>query len=125
MANETLKIGSTVLDAYISGYQVDNYDLSASDTTRNAKGDLIYKIINNKYKLFVETRHLTQAELTAFLTPISPSPIVALSVTFYNPYTGSTTTKNMYRGDRSVALYWDTTEKGKLFQPFKIELIEL
>ena len=113
-----ITIGGSPLEP-VSGYVVEWYDLSL-DSGRNANGDMRLNIVNNKYKVLITTPYLTQTELTGIITKIGTG---ALAVTFLDPFTGTTVTKNMYRGDRSAGLYWDKTEK--LYEPISISLIEL
>jgi len=113
-----ITINSTALTP-LTGYDVEWYDLSM-DSGRNANGDMKLNIVNNKYKVILHTPYMTQTQLTAFFTNLG---IGTLSVTFYNPFIGTTSTKNMYRGDRKISLYWDKTEK--LYSPMDISLIEL
>ena len=38
---------------------------------------------------------------------------------------GGYTTANCYRGDRKITMKWNRTDRGILFNPFDISLIEL
>lgn len=111
-------IGTTALDS-VASLTVEWYDLS-NQSTRNANGDMILKIVNDKRKLSITTKYMTQSEMSAFFALI---PSGSLSVKFYDPYTGAEVTKNMYRGDRSVTFKWDLATK--LYEPMTISLIEL
>lgn len=115
---QIVKINNTYLTC-LSGYTVEWYDLSSS-SVRNANGDMTLSIVNNKRKLILKTPYLTQSEVTTLFALI---PAGSISVTFYDPFTATTLTKNMYRGDRNASLYWDKTTK--LFEPMDISLIEL
>jgi len=115
-------VGTTELDKYMAGLDVEWADISSENTARNAVGDLRYLPINNKYKLVITTISMTQTQMTAFFAVI---PMTSLSVTYYNPYTGAERTTNMYRGDRKVSFHWDRTDVGKLYKPFTISLIEM
>ena len=44
---------------------------------------------------------------------------------FYNPYIGQMQTAKCYRGDRKVSMKWNRTDKGILYNPTDISLIEL
>lgn len=113
-----ITINNTELEP-LSGYDVEWYDLSL-DSGRNANGDMRLNIVNNKYKVILHTPYITQTELSSLFALIG---VGTLSVTFYDPFTATTVTKNMYRGDRSIGLYWDKAEK--LYSPLDISLIEL
>lgn len=111
-------IGTTNLD-FINGYTVEWYDLS-SNSNRNANGDMILRVVNDKRKITLSTPYLTQTDISTLFSVIASG---TLSVTFYDPFTATTITRNMYRGDRSISLYWDKTTK--LYAPMEISLIEL
>lgn len=115
-----IKIGNTDLEN-IAGYGVEFYDLS-DNSNRNAKGNMRLNIVNSKYKLLIKTTYLTQNQLQTFFSKI---PVGTLSVTYYNPYTGTNRTANMYRGDRKVSMKWNTTTRGKVYEPVEISLVEL
>lgn len=82
-----------------------------------------YNVVAEKYKINIKTRHLTQTEATAFFTAIRANR--TYSVTFFNPYTGTNTTANCYRGDRSIQMKWDRTDSGILLEPVEVHFIEL
>ena len=113
-----ITIGTTNID-FINGYTVEWYDLS-KNSNRNANGDMILRVVNDKRKVTLSTPYLTQTEISTLFTALASG---SLSVTFYDPFTASSLTRNMYRGDRSISLYWDKTTK--LFSPMEISLIEL
>lgn len=115
---QLLKINNTYITT-LNGYKVEWYDLS-SNSNRNANGDMILRVVNDKRKIILSTPYLTQTDVTALFALLASG---TLSVTFDDPYTGTTLTKNMYRGDRSVSLYWDRT--SRLYEPFEVSLIEL
>lgn len=104
------------------GYDVEWYDVSY-DSGRNAKGYLHYNPVAEKYKIILHTRHLTGEELVDFFSTIKN--LKQLSVHFFNPYIGAMQTVDCYRGDRKVTMKWDRTDKGILYNPVDISLIEL
>ena len=104
------------------GYDVEWYDLSY-DSGRNAGGYMHYNPIAQKYKIILHTKYLTQEEFQDFFSTIKP--LKQYTVRFLNPYTGGMTTANCYRGDRKVTMKWNRTDKGILYNPTDISLIEL
>lgn len=76
-----------------------------------------------KYKIILHTRYLTGEELVDFFATIKN--LKQLSVHFFNPYTGNMHTANCYRGDRKITMKWNRTDKGILYNPVDISLIEL
>lgn len=82
-----------------------------------------YNPVNEKYKIVLHTRNLTQEELIDFFSTIKI--LETIEVEFLNPYTGEIDTIECYRGDRKVTMKWDRTDKGILYNPMDISLIEL
>lgn len=104
------------------GYDVEWYDVSY-DSGRNAKGTLHYNPVAQKYKVILHTKYLTQEEFTDFFSTIKN--LKQLSVYFFDPYTATYKTINCYRGDRKVTMKWNRTDRGILYNPTDISLIEL
>ena len=109
---------------YVATYQVGWYDVSRDsgrDTT-TADGTMILNVISQKYRLDITTKYLTDTELNTFFNQIKNAP--TMTVSFYDPYTASRVTKNMYRGDRVTNLRY-TTDDNSMFEPVSIALIQL
>lgn len=104
------------------GYDVEWYDVSY-DSGRNAKGTMHYNPVAQKYKVILHTKYLTQEEFTDFFSTIKN--LKQLSVYFFDPYTATYKTINCYRGDRKVTMKWNRTDRGILYNPTDISLIEL
>lgn len=104
------------------GYDVEWYDISY-DSGRNAKGYMHYNPVAQKYKIILHTRYLKGEELIDFFSTIKN--LKQLTVKFYNPYIGQMQIANCYRGDRKVTMKWNRTDKGILYNPIDISLIEL
>jgi len=82
-----------------------------------------YNPVAQKYKIILHTRYLTGEELVDFFSNIKT--LKQFTVQFFCPYTGETKTINCYRGDRKVTMKWNRTDKGILYNPVDISLIEL
>ncbi len=104
------------------GYDVEWYDVSY-DSERNAKGTMHYNPVAEKYKIILHTRHLENEEIQDFFSTIKRLKV--LSVKYFNPYIGTMRTANCYRGDRKVTMKWNREDKGMLFNPVDISLVEL
>ena len=104
------------------GYDVEWYDLSL-ESGRNAKGDMHYNPVAEKYKIILHTRPMSGEELIEFFSTIKI--LKTLSVTFFNPYTGQQMTTDCYRGDRKITMKWNRNDKGILYNTTDISLIEL
>lgn len=104
------------------GYDVEWYDVSY-DSGRNAKGYMRYNPVAEKYKIVLHTRPLSGEELVDFFSTIKV--LKELTVVYFNPFTGQQRTAKCYRGDRKVTMKWNRTDKGILYNPTDISLIEL
>lgn len=78
--------------------------------------------IATKYKIILRTTPLLQPQLTEFYNHI---PRRAISVKFFNPFTGQWKTIQCYRGDRKVSMQGDWNGFGKLYDEVNQSLIEL
>lgn len=82
-----------------------------------------YNPIAEKYKIILHTKPLTQEELTEFFSTIKV--LKELTVYYFNPFTGEFKTSKCYRGDRKITMKWDRKDRGILYNPTDISLIEL
>lgn len=82
-----------------------------------------YNPVATKIKVILHTKNLTQEEFAEFYSAIRT--LKEYSVNFFNPYTGQKQTANCYRGDRKITAKWNRTDKGILYNPFSVSLIEL
>lgn len=105
----------------MKGFEVEEYDLSL-EAGRNAKGTMRLSYIATKYKIILKTTPLLQPQLTEFYSHI---PRRAISVKFFNPYTGQWQTIQCYRGDRKASMLGDWNRFGKLYDSVQQSLIEL
>ena len=82
-----------------------------------------YNPVAEKYKIVLHTKPLTQEQMTEFFSTIKV--LKELTVSYFNPYTGTTRTAQCYRGDRKITMKWNRTDVGILYTPTDISLIEL
>lgn len=78
--------------------------------------------IGTKHKITLKTTALLQPQLTEFYSHI---PRRAISVNFFNPFTGQWQTIQCYRGDRKTSMLGDWDKFGKLYDEVELSLIEL
>ena len=78
--------------------------------------------IAEKYKIILKTTPVFQQELTEFYKHI---PRRAISVKFFNPFTGEYQIAQCYRGDRKANMLFDFDGVGKLYDEVDQSLIEL
>lgn len=108
-------------DDILKGYEVEEYDLSL-ESGRNASGTMHLNYIATKYKIILKTTPVYQSRLTSFYNSI---PRRAITVTFFNPFTGTDYTMTAYRGDRKISMLQDQAGVGKLYESTEQSLIEL
>lgn len=89
---------------------------------RNAKATMKLSYIAEKFKVILKTTPVFQQELTEFYSHI---PRRAISVKFFNPFTGTYKTIQCYRGDRKANMLFDFSGIGKLYDEVDQSLIEL
>lgn len=82
-----------------------------------------YNPVAQKYKIILHTRYLSAEEMIDFFSVIKT--LKQYTVKFFCPYTGEKKTVTCYRGDRKVKMKWNRTDKGILYNPIDISLIEL
>ncbi len=80
------------------------------------------KYIAEKFKIILKTTPILQPQLTEFYSHI---PMRAISVKFFNPFTGTYKTVQCYRGDRKAKMLFDFKGVGKLYDSVDQSLIEL
>ncbi len=120
-----VKVNGKDLSNYLAtGSKVGWYDVSKNSgrEVTNANGDMILNVINDKYRLDLVTRPMTDDEVVDFFSTIRKSP--TMTVEFLNPFTKSMHTISCYRGDRAVE--WQQPYGGSLlFAKVSQALIEL
>lgn len=116
-----VSIEGYIPDDIIEGYDVEWYDLSL-EAGRNANGTMHLSYLGEKYKIILKTSPIYQSELTELFSHI---PMRAITVTFFNPFTGTNRTMQAYRGDRKVSMVYDLDGVGKLYDSVEFSLIEL
>jgi hypothetical protein len=80
-------------------YRVLRADVDGENTTRNEAGFLVReRLRSGVYKLEVVWR-VRASELATISSALSPAKV---SITFFNPHTGTTLTRDMYAGDESI-----------------------
>lgn len=107
---------------FIAGYEVQEYDLSL-DAGRNANGTMHLNYVATKYKIVLKSTPAFQGQLTEFYSHI---PMRAMSVTFFNPFTGADHSISAYRGDRTAKMTQDWVGIDKFYgEGIEQSLIEL
>lgn len=100
-------------------FQVEINDIDG-ETERNAQGDLIRDRITVKQKLSLEWPPLTNAQISTLLKAVKD---VYFNVTYPDPLEGTNSTKNMYVGTRTAAVY-NYNNGNPQWEGLKMDFIE-
>ena len=116
-----LKVNGVNISSLTSGLKVGYETLVSDNSGRNAAGDTVIDVINNKIKLYVNIRHTTQDEMKVFLDAINS---YVVTVEFLNPKTKELKTITAYTGTPEPEYY--TIQEGfVVYKPLNLNFIEL
>lgn len=114
------KINDVDFSYLVSGLKVGYETLVSENSGRNANGDTVIDVINEKIKVYVSLRHTTNAEMKAFLTAIGD---YVVNVSFLDPMTEELTTITAYTGTPEPEYY--SINSKTIYKPMNINFIEL
>ena len=114
------KIGSKDFSHMVSGLKVGFETLVADNSGRNAQGDTVIDVINEKKKVYVTLRHTTDAEMQSFMNAIKD---FVVEVTYLNPATKTLSTITAYTGTPEPEFY--SISNKTIFKPMSLNFIEL
>lgn len=116
-----LLINNIDFSSLVSGLKIGHETLVSDQSGRNAAGNTVIDIINQKYKVYVTLRHTTQEEMARFLAAIED---YVVNVTFLDPRTKAPKTVSAYTGTPEPEYY--TIQSGNvLYKPLNLNFIEL
>lgn len=115
------KIGNQDFSSLVSGMKIGYETLVSSSSGRNAAGDTILDIVNEKKKVYLQLRHTTEEEMTSFLSAIRP---YVITVSFLDPRTNSFTTMTAYTGTPEPE-YYTIQPGGTIYKPLSLNFIEM
>lgn len=115
------KIGNADFSSIVSGMKVGYETLVSDNSGRNAAGDTVIDVVNEKKKIYLQLRHTTEAEMTSFLNAISS---YVVSVSFLDPRTNTLTTIQAYTGTPEPE-YYTIQPSGTIYKPMSLNFIEL
>lgn len=115
-----LKVEGTDFSNIVSGLKIGYETIVSDESGRNANGDTVMEIVNRKIKVYVELRHTTRKEMTAFLSSLANYKV---DVTFLNPKTNALKTIRAYTGTPEPEYY--TLSDKTLYKPMSLNFIEL
>lgn len=115
------KINGSDFSSIVSGLRVGFETLVSDQSGRNAAGDAVVDVINQKKKVYVTLRHTTDAEMKSFLNAIAN---YVVSVTYRNPQTGAMATITAYTGTPEPE-YYTIQSDMVIYKPMQLNFIEL
>ena len=116
-----LKVNETDISHLVKGLKIGYETLVADGSGRNANGDTVLDIINNKVKVYVTFRPMDGAEMISFLNLIKD---YVVTVSFMDSRTGSLTEATCYTGTPEPEYYWIQNDQV-LYKEFNLNFIEL
>ena len=114
------KINDADFSSLVSGMKIGYETLVSENSGRNAAGDTVLDVINEKIKVYITLRHTTRVEMTNFLNAIGD---YVVNVSFLDPITNQLTTITAYTGTPEPEYY--TISDKTIFKPMSINFIEL
>lgn len=95
--------------------------LVAEDSGRNANGDTVLDVVNEKVKVYVTFRPMDGAEMSRLLSAIDG---YVIPVSFRDSRTNSNTTITCYTGTPEPEYYWILGNQT-LYKAFNLNFIEM
>ena len=114
------KLNGMDFSGYVSGLKIGYETLVSDNSGRNANGDTVIDIINNKCKLYVTFRHTTNSEMQRILETINN---YVVEVSFLNPKTQELATITAYTSTPEPEYL--TISNKTVFKPMNLNFIEL
>lgn len=108
------------LSRFVNSLKVGYETLVSEDSGRNANGDTVIDVINNKRKVYVGFRHLLDTEMREILGAIED---YVVTVKFLDPKTAKLTEITAYIGTPEPEYY--TISDKTLYKPMTLNFIEL
>lgn len=125
-----VKLNGKDISKYLSNQtKISWYDVSKNSgrDTSNADGTMVLNVINEKWRIDLVSRPLTDDEMVDFYSEIRKKP-APISVDFLNPFTKKWQNIQCYRGDRvAQSMLPYVTQDGlvELYNPASQAVIEL
>lgn len=114
------KINNVDFSDLVSGLKVGFETLVSDNSGRNANGDTVIDVINEKIKVYITFRHTTQEEMQKLLNAIQD---YVINISFLNPLNNSLSTITAYTGTPEPEYY--TISNKTIFKPMQLNFIEL
>ena len=115
------KINNVDYSYLVSSLKVGYETLVSDSSGRNAAGDTVIDIVNQKKKLYITFRHTTDTEMMQLLSAISD---YVVNVSFLNPTTKQLETISAYTGTPEPE-YYTIQPTLTIYKPMALNFIEL
>lgn len=115
-----LKINGTDISHLVKGMKIGYETLLAETSGRNANGDTIIDIVNQKVKIYVSFRPMFDDEMLRFLALIQD---YVVNVSFRDAKTNTLTTVQCYTGTPEPEYYHIGNQV--IYKDFSLNFIEL
>lgn len=116
-----LSINGTDVSDLVQGLKIGYETLVSEDSGRNANGDTVLDVINNKVKLYVTFRPMDDRDMAILMSAISS---YVVSVTYRDSRTNAPNTIQCYHGTPEPEYYWILNNQV-LYKAFSFNFIEL
>lgn len=113
------KINNVDFSGLVSGLKVGYETLVSDNSGRNANGDTVIDVINQKRKIYLKLRHTTIAEMQSFLAAIEPYQV---TISYLDPKTNTLQTAITYTGTPEPEYY---NISHSIYKPMNLNFIEL
>lgn len=115
------KINGVDFSHIVSGLKVGRETLVSDNSGRNAAGDTVIDVVNQKHKLYVTLRHTTAQEMDGFINAISS---YVVEVEFLNPFSTAFDSITAYTGTPEPE-YYTIQDSHIIYKPMSLNFIEL
>lgn len=116
-----LNINGTDVSAYVKALRVGYETLVSSDSGRNANGDTVIDVVNQKAKLYVTFRALEGEEMTEVMAAIEG---YVIPVTYLDSKTNTMKTITCYTGTPEPEYYFIHDDRV-LYKEMSLNFIQL
>lgn len=116
-----LKLNDVDVSSYVKGLKVGYETLVSSDSGRNANGDTVIDVVNQKAKIYVVFRAMDDDEMSEVLSAISG---YVIPVTYLDSKTNTLKTASCYHGTPEPEYYF-ILDNRILYKEMALNFIEL
>lgn len=116
-----LKLNDVDVSSYVKGLKVGYETLVSADSGRNANGDTVIDIVNQKAKIYVIFRPMEDDEMTTVLSAIEN---YVIPVTYLDSKTNALKTVSCYHSTPEPEYYFIHSNRV-LYREMSLDFIEL